>query len=243
MKRMITLISIVTFMLCGCSNSSGENKINLDDLYKNAVADAIVSDSSEIANDLIEITENNSYLSWKQYNQKKYVLALTLTPYKDSYKVNDSTVTSWGETWVTVVPEMRDFLKNYKYLSDDDLQLRVLQLLGMPTSDKDYVLVELWVDPDSLFRPSPDNEINDRKADLFFPKNTSQNYIKWFNDNILYSYFPLEGGTSYPWTRLGYTYDWAPKADEQGLSEFVIKKNTKIYVQSNQRLYDYIYNK
>jgi hypothetical protein len=34
----------------------------------------------------------------------------------------------------------------------------------------------------------------------------------------------------YPWTRLGYTYDWGSSITEIGLSEFVIKKNSQIIV-------------
>ena len=39
-----------------------------------------------------------------------------------------------------------------------------------------------------------------------------------------------EGG--YPWTRLGYTYDWAPDASERGASEFVIPAETTVQVAS-----------
>ena len=34
----------------------------------------------------------------------------------------------------------------------------------------------------------------------------------------------------YPWTRLGYTYDWNPRTGDYGVSEYVIKKNSKIEV-------------
>jgi len=34
----------------------------------------------------------------------------------------------------------------------------------------------------------------------------------------------------YPWTQLGYTYDWGNPETEVGLSEFVIKTNSKVKV-------------
>ncbi len=241
MKKLLSLLAIVGILIYGCDNSTDKNEININELYHNAVLDAIIADSSEIAYNLIDITESNPYLIWKMINGKKHLLATTVTTYKDSYKVNDSVNTVWGESWITVAPEMKDFFKTYQYSNDSTLQLRVLQLLGMPATDKNNYIIEFWVDPDSIFRPTPDNEITDKKSDLYFTSNVSQEYKKWFNDNIVYSYFPQPGKSAYPWTRLGYTYDWAPKANERGLSEFVVKRNTKLYIKSNQSLYDYIY--
>lgn len=240
MNKVIIIWAIVVILFAGCSNTNNNNNFNLDDLYKNAVIDAMIADSNEISNDLIDINLNNSYLIWKNINGKKHLLVTTITTHQNSYKVNDSTTTFWGETWVTVVPEMLDYFSTYKYYTDSILQLNVLQLLGMPASDKKYIVAEFWVDADSLFRPCPDNEITDKKADLYFPTNSNSEYKKWFNDNILYSYFPEENQIAYPWTRLGYTYNWASGANEIGLSEFVVKKNTKIYIHSNQSIYDYL---
>jgi hypothetical protein len=38
--------------------------------------------------------------------------------------------------------------------------------------------------------------------------------------------------TGYPWTRLGYTYDWGNPKSEIGLSEFVIKNGAPIKIHS-----------
>jgi hypothetical protein len=57
-----------------------------------------------------------------------------------------------------------------------------------------------------MFRPSPDAEIDDSVAELEFPAGTSQDHMTWITDRMATSYG--EGG--YPWTRLGYTYDWNP---------------------------------
>jgi hypothetical protein len=34
----------------------------------------------------------------------------------------------------------------------------------------------------------------------------------------------------YPWTRLGYTYNWNPEASIEGTSEFVIPEGTSVEV-------------
>jgi hypothetical protein len=79
-----------------------------------------------------------------------------------------------------------------------------------------------------MFRPSPDAEIDDSVAELEFPAGTSQDHMTWITDRMATSYG--EGG--YPWTRLGYTYDWNPDTPEVGLSEFVITKGSTVMVES-----------
>ena len=44
-------------------------------------------------------------------------------------------------------------------------------------------------------------------------------YREWFKANILYSYFE----SAYPWTRLGYTYDWSGGDSDYGLTEFLVQ--------------------
>lgn len=45
---------------------------------------------------------------------------------------------------------------------------------------------------------------------------------EWFDANILFSYFESD----YPWTRLGYTYDWGG-TQEYGLTEFLVRDPSK----------------
>jgi hypothetical protein len=39
------------------------------------------------------------------------------------------------------------------------------------------------------------------------------------------------GAMGYPWTQLGYTYDWGGDGDEVGLSEFVVRKGSEVVVK------------
>ena len=105
----------------------------------------------------------------------------------------------------------------------------------MISNSSDTYFVELWVHPQSLFRPSPDNEINDTSATLNFPASATADYKAWFNNNIIYSYYPMK----FPLTRLGYTYDWGSQ-NHVGLSEFVLKQNSKVTVNSVMPTADYL---
>jgi hypothetical protein len=94
-----------------------------------------------------------------------------------------------------------------------------------------------------MFRPCPDPEITDRECETQFPANLFHtfssaellraaegpgpkvftNYTGWFNNRKQYIYtYPRNypASSPYPWTRLGYTYDWG-RPDHEGLSEFV----------------------
>jgi len=113
-----------------------------------------------------------------------------------------------------------------------DLTLRLEQLLGLPPNYGNNRFVELWIDLNDLFRPSPDPGISDREAELDFPVSNryvtiSAEHIRWFTNKKNTSYGP----NGYPWTRLGYTYDWGNPESEVGLSEFVIRKGAVVPIE------------
>jgi hypothetical protein len=127
------------------------------------------------------------------------------------------------------------------------------QLLGLPP-DADYdAFVELWIDPRAFFRPCADPEIIDRECTLNLSVapslaascpwtgsfkgqtgatwvNVSQAHLDWMCANWSRSY-PADPRASYPWTGLGYTYDWG-QPDPVGESEFVSPKGTTVLIES-----------
>lgn len=184
--------------------------------------------------------------------------------------------------WVTVVPEMKNFfIRSCAQNTTERLETcpptakRIHELLGINPQRTYEILVEMWVDPKDLFRPSADPEITDHESDaprivqggvdwvypsdsnpFLFPKSfsldLSQKYVeaKWdmSNPNRIWDYkswFEMrifgvpspdpndpsqaipsiyktaDGG--WPWTQLGYTYDWGNPKNHVGLSEFVIR--------------------
>jgi hypothetical protein len=228
---------VIGFSINGSAYFTGTSALdnNINQTYENAIDDAMIADNSEIYSHLTPITENNSNLIWQGNGSDKRVLVVVWTKYYSSYPAGQNVTTSWGETWVTVAPELKSFFKTHS-VSKEYSRLRVAQLLGLPSTSKNDYFAEIWVNPRDLFRPTPDNEINDTTAQLDFPSSIDPSYEKWFNDNIIYSYYPKK----YPWTRLGYTYDWGNPYSHIGLSEFVLKNNSKITVKSLQTTNDYI---
>ncbi len=239
---MLAAVFILGIIVCagvyqayGAIETSFSPKLTLQQMYQNAIEDAMIAKPVEISNNLTPIVESNSDLVWSGEAGNKSVLVVTLTKYASSYPVGEEVTTSWGETWVTVVPEIQNFFQS-NVGSDANFTLRTLQLLGLPPNSSSTYFVEMWVSPQSLFRPTPDSEVTDNTAQLDFPSSTTSEYKDWFNGNIVYSYYPER----YPWTRLGYTYDWADTASHVGLSEFVLKQNSTVTVQAVYTINDYL---
>ena len=119
--------------------------------------------------------------------------------------------------------------------------MRLKQLLGLPPNAIYSYFVEFWVKPEDLFRPCPDNEITDNQCDVCFPQNTEASYKNWINENRVSRYYGCKIDEKYPWTQLGYTYDWNPRNKSHvGLSEFVIGANKNIVVNAIYTTEEYL---
>jgi len=227
------VLSAILLSSCsGCLETSQE--ISIQEVYRNAIEDAKIAEPDEISRNLVAIVDYNDELIWEGEPGESSVLVVTWTSW-DGYnnKVGESMACT-RDIWVTVVPNVKEFCSE-THLFGDKLTLRLEQLLGLPPHNGKQWFVEVWVNPDDLFRPSPDPEITDHEAELDFPKNVNEEHIRWFNELKGKSY----GENGYPWTRLGYTYDWGNPESEIGLSEFVIKSGVIIEVNSVLNTSDY----
>ncbi len=71
----------------------------------------------------------------------------------------------------------------------------------------------------------------------------NQDHLFWMYTYIYNSYQNQDEMQRYPFTHLGYTYDWSHKNKSHvGLSEFVIGKNKNIYVKKVYTTRAYIGN-
>jgi hypothetical protein len=159
---------------------------------------------------------------------------VTLTDY--AYTVGSQEL--GREVWVTVVPEVQERCRRF----GSDPRLRLLQLLGLPPHKPIVHFAVLSVAAADVFRPALDPNPTSRQpcddpaatscaAD--FPPATPPAHLQWIAGQMATSYVrdpaaPQPAG--YPWTRLGYTYDWAPGADEYGASEYVVRRGATVEV-------------
>lgn len=206
---------------------------NLKKAYALALEDAKITNPDEISRNLTAINKYNNNLIWEGQAGESPVLLVTWTSW-DGFNDKISQSLTAKETWVTVAPEIKEFCADNK-ISNDKKTLRLEQLLGLPSNNGKKWFVEIWANPNDIFRPSPDSDITDHEAELDFPKDTPQDYIDWFNALKNKSY----DANGYPWTRLGYTYDWGNTKNKIGLSEFVVKTGSQIKINSVYTTADY----
>lgn len=107
---------------------------------------------------------------------------------------------------------------------------RFCQFLGLdtivpnPTARRDTIIY-LEVEPVNLFRPAYITDIHLGVISKSPNKlaTSDKDIIKWFTNEQYHN--------TYPWTRLGYTYDWGHLTNHFGATEFILKaiSNPKSY--------------
>ena len=214
-----TIALLISFNVIGQTNR---------ELYKLSIINSIYPDSSEICTKLVQINDSNKTLIRKNINGEEYILVCTWKQNVSFYQKDTVFNTGTYPIWVTTAPELKNRIKKE---SPKDVNLRLIQLLGLPPTAQYSYFVEFWVRPVDLFRPCPDKEITDSKCDLCFPEGTDPEHIKWINENRISRYYQCDLYYQYPWGQLGYTYDWNPRNKSHfGLSEFIIGTNKTIYI-------------
>lgn len=223
--------------------------------YGAAIADAAVSRPGEVVTDLVVADPSDPRTQWMTIDGEPYMLVANLRhrPLATVDPGERFTVTSY--VFVMVPEEVRQECERSKCARMDtsELDLRLKQLIGLPP-DADYgYLTRVWVRPVDLMRPCT-------QVDPMIPicpqlvANTMQAGVDrsgFLFDQAMYSWrVPRRGAASiscaqdfrnetagncygYPWTRLGYTYDWRPGAkDDRGVTEFVIVPGARVVLES-----------
>ena len=215
-------------------------------LYSNALLNAKEARPDEVVHGLWPVSTNTPGTEWRLFTNwvdhttslwvKVAALKWTGNWAWNNLLTNGPITMSGGwcdELWVTLVPELRDVCAAYQ---GSDPLLRMEKALGLPPRTGNYGVAEFFVDPKYLFRPAPDPDIQDTSAGLA-PDDTSPllsansfqgrstGYAAWYADTYRSRGYAATNSLDncYPWTRLGYTYDYenAPN-NPVGLSEYVI---------------------
>ncbi len=198
--------------------------------YYLSIEDARIAEADEICRTLEPITYYNERLLWNPERTMIRVVSWMPATYINSYVPGAELEMNW-ETWVSLCPQAQDFALAYK-AGNTPLALRMKQVLGL-RPDRDYAYwVEFLVRPQDLFRPSADPFPGDCEAELSFPdspeQSVSESYKAWYYAKEQTSYVLSRRG--FPWTRLGYTYDWGNPQSEFGLCEYVIRPGSTVFV-------------
>lgn len=235
MCKLFSLIFISIFLISACKTINTKNESLI---YQKAIENSVYPTAKKQSN-LVEINIDNKNLIHKTIEGEDYILVVTWKSKNYYPEAGQKYNTGNYEIWVTTAPELLNRMKNVKLKFQT---LRLKQLLGLPPTAQNKIFIEFWVRPQDLFRPCPDKEVNDNKCNCEFTINDSLdlNHINWINQNRIDRYYAIGLYSQYPWTQLGYTYDWNKKNKKHiGLSEFVIGKNKNIYIYKSYSTEEY----
>lgn len=190
---------------------------------------------------LLVLEPNNTALRWDAAGR---VLVTTWTrtqfytapEYQTGYEF-----ALYGETWFTSGNQVQDTCRA-SGKTGEDLDLRLEQLLGTPPGGTYDAFLQVWIDPDALFRPCADPSVTATTCPVIAPLSTkapdqvawdcsapANAHAQWLCNSWAIRYGNSDPLRQYPWTALGYTYDWSPDSPSGvGPSEFVANATTKV---------------
>ena len=211
----ILAVSMAASLLsAGC----GAAAPTVEELWALAMEDAVFSEDSEVL-ELVALTPEDPDVIWDEAGQR--VLLLTWHDYDDACAPGGAMPSGMGDIWATSVGEMIEWYRSNGQ-GVGDWTLRFAQLLGVHGDEGYTRFTGFWVSPEDVIRPAyvtdPTEQMENDYA--LVPEGP---YKDWFDQNILWSYFESD----YPWTRLGYTYDWSGGASEYGLTEFLVSDGSR----------------
>lgn len=190
-----------------------------DELFKKAVEDATQVETDEIY-DLVCLKEDDKNVRFE--NGK--VLLISNQDNTIRYEKEEE-ITASDPVWCFSAQELVNW---YQGLTEEEKKVnswstRLIQLLGENPSEEYTDFVGIWVDPEDVYRPAyqPDPTVN--QMNVSFSDSVPEDVKDMFKEQTYYAYY---GDAIFPWTRLGYTYDWADNGKEYGVSEFVMKRNS-----------------
>lgn len=220
---------------------------DLASLYAKSVSDASVVQADEITDKLFSLNKSNKDLVWNDDGSKVLVLTWKSQSSYDNY-VKPVTATSSSEDyvmWVTLAPQLKrfctDFVKSTPNVTQEALELRLKQYLGLHYEWSYDVFAEMWVSPSDMFRPCVDPQVDDSTCDMKFGKQIPEvrniaNYKKFYQ-NLYYNDFRVLPGV--PWTGLGYTYDWKDNGTDIGASEYILTPSTEYKIKQSYSTAEY----
>ena len=210
-KRMVGALACLALSLLAACGYGNEKAPSDEELWAAAMADAVFSEDDEVM-ELVCLTPQDTQVIWDEAGER--VLLVTWHGYEEPCEPGEAL--AHQDIWATSLGEMKDWYRE-NGSGVTDWQLRLAQLLGMPDDGSCKRFSAFWVAPSEVIRPAYVTDVT-AQMENGYGQMTDPAYREWFDENILYSYFESE----YPWTRLGYTYDWSGGDSEYGLTEFLI---------------------
>jgi hypothetical protein len=202
--------------------------------YLTAVADTALPEPWEVVSKLVEFPPDRALqvATWIREDQ--------LGSFRDG--AGEWLKRAPNEIWVTAEPYLQKFCAAFTAAHGNDLEeltLRLEQRLGLPPVSNKTTFLEIRLNPptpDVIFRPCMNPATSTTNCHLGPPpREAGEAHKNWIYQQY-YSSFGQSRLSSFPWTALGYTFDWAPGPQDAGQfqrfgeSEFVIRKGAPLEI-------------
>lgn len=239
-KSLVAFMTVIMLAFTGCSGGSqdapdtpetegavsdtadvSESGDSAEELFDEAVQDAVFAEESEIL-PLVTLTKEDELVTWDDTGR---VLLCTWHNYPESYPEGEKVVIEWGPVWTFTDKEIDTHAEELKEAEDPVMRLR--QIISFTPGSEHSTVTGFWVDPADVQRPAYQSDPTDGSMVTSFGDDVDETFKEWFDENTLNSYFY----GYYPWTRLGYTYDWADNGTEYGMTEFIVNSGAEVEVE------------
>lgn len=233
------LASILVLMISQTALSE-----TIDPLYEKAIRDTAVMKASNERTLTPLNKQVERFVVWTDYNgyqpNDHYTMPLNL------FVARESEMKAACSQLALVRPSPSPF---------GSLKGRINQLLGLPRYDADQRFVQIVMNVEqpnngvmanysastvgqALFRPCGNPDVHSNQCGLDFASDVNDEFKMWIYQKTRQSYHEsaVNPATNkirygYPWTDLGYTYNWNIfTPNHVGVEEFVVKKGAEVKV-------------
>lgn len=201
-------------------------------LYHAAVVDSMEASEDEIC-PLVSLTKDDKLVTWDDQGR---VLLCTWHNYPDSYPKGEKVTINWGYVWTFTDKEIASNADELKTAKDPEMRMK--QLIGFEPDSKHSTVTAFWVKPEDVLRPAYQSNatLGSMSTSFAEDEDADSEFRQWFDENILSSYYY----GAYPWTRLGYTYDWADNGKEYGMTEFIVNPGSEVEVEFTETTEEFL---
>jgi len=231
MRKQYSFLAVLFLLLMFLTSCGQKTDTTTASRWEMAMTDAVFAEDEEI-HPLVTLTLEDNRVIWNDAEDK--VLLATWHNYPDECSPGTA-IGEYGDIWATSLGEMKNwFLENEEQITD--WELRFSQILGVHENEGYTRFTAFWVSPQDVVRPAFVTDVTKQMENDY--SLVTGEWKEWFDSNILYSYFE----SNYPWTRLGYTYDWGG-TQEYGLTEFLVRDPSQteiVFTYTTEEFVEYL---